>query len=152
MDLEKDKIKQNKSRKQLKKNKFYNRSIKLKLFCTKAKQRKIIALIQAYRKAVNFYLTELLSNKDAKLDKTTLDKLINSKLSQRYKSNALKQAIGIYKSNFSKDKLRTKNGFKFNGFPILDAKFISFNNEDKAFDFWIKSPATTTYQFMVTKL
>jgi putative transposase len=107
--------------------KNYKRAIKLKLFLTKTKQKKVKALIEAYRKAVNFYLTK----NDLKLNKQSLVLLQNTKLSERYKSNALKQAISISKSSKTKNK-------KFSGFPILDAKFVDIQNGNNSFDLWIK--------------
>lgn len=124
----------------MKKKKVYHRTIKIKLFSTKKKQRQINAIIFAYRKAVNFYLTELQSNANAKLDGETLGKLTNSKLSERYKSDALKQAIGIFNSNFSKKQLRTKKQIVFNGYPTLDAKVMQIieNPFLKKYDLLIK--------------
>lgn len=106
------------------------RSVKVKLYNSKIKQRKINALIQSYRKAVNFYL----SFEDLKLNKETLAKLTKTNLSQRFKSNALKQAISIQKS-CKKTKKKTP---KFKGFPILDAKFINIEHGKNSFDLWIK--------------
>jgi len=103
------------------------RAISLKLFSTQKKKRKIIALIDAYRAAVNFYLNNF--TKDSKLNKETLALLQNSKLSQRYKSNALKQALGIYKSLRNNKKIPV-----FKGFPVLDAKFVSLEKGQKSFD------------------
>lgn len=114
--------------------KTYTRAIKLKLFSTKSKQRKIEALIHAYRKAVNFYLISL-TMFEGKLDKETLGRLTNTKLSERYKSNALKQALGIHKAC-----LKTKRKIpEFNGYPILDAKFINIQAGKNTFDLWIKT-------------
>lgn len=99
-------------------------------FITNSKRRKIQALIHAYRKSVNFYL----KHNNLTLSKESLDLLQTSKLSQRYKSNALKQAIGIKKAC----KNTTKKTPKFNGFPILDSKFVTIENGKKSFDLIIK--------------
>lgn len=112
--------------------KTYKRAIKVKLYLTSKKQRKVKSIIEAYRKAVNNYLI-ILHNQGGRLDKETLAK-VQSKLSERYKSNALKQALGIHKSC-----MKTKNKIpKFNGFPILDAKFVNIENGKNSFDLWIK--------------
>lgn len=110
------------------------RAIPLTLkFITKSKQRRINALIFAYRKTVNQYLKHFEAN-EPKLDKTTLALVQNTKLSERYKSNALKQAIGIFKGC-----KKTKRKIPiFTGFPILDAKFVSIENGKKSFDLMIK--------------
>ena len=106
------------------------RAIRIKTFPTQKKQRKIVALIQAYRKAVNFYIKKIITNKNCKLNKETLALLQNSKLSERYKSNALKQALGLCKGC----EKTYKKIPKFKGFPILDAKFIEIQEGQKSFD------------------
>lgn len=111
---------------------MYTRAIKVKLYTTKSKQRKIKAIIDAYRKCVNRYLN-ILYFQGGNLDKETLAK-VSTKLSERYKSNALRQAVGI----FNGCKNTTKVCPKFNGFPNLDAKFINIENGNNSFDLWIK--------------
>lgn len=102
-------------------------------YITKTKQRKIIALINAYRSCVNQYL-HLFELYKPKLNKETLDLVTITKLSQRYKSNALKQAIQIYKSCIK----RKKKVPNFKGFPVLDAKFVTIEDGNKSFDLAIK--------------
>jgi IS605 OrfB family transposase len=117
------------------KNKFYKRAVVLKTYCTEKKKSKIEALIYAYRSAVNFYL----KFDDLKLDKSNLALLQDTNLSERYKSNALKQAIGIQKSFINKKENEGKiANFKFEGFPILDAKFVNIQTGNNSFDLWIK--------------
>jgi hypothetical protein len=71
------------------------RAVKLSLaFVTQAKRKQINALLEAYRAAVNFYIRSLW-NERGKLDKATLSRLKSTRLSQRYKSQALKQALEI---------------------------------------------------------
>lgn len=102
-------------------------------FITKTKKRKIQALIEAYRKCVNQYL-KLFEIHDPKLNKETLDLIKTTKLSQRYKSNALKQSIEIYKSCVkSKKKIP-----QFKGFPNLDAKFVQIQDGKNSFDLAIR--------------
>lgn len=112
----------------------YKRAVKLKLFCTKRKKRQIQALIYAYRKAVNFYLRSF-KIKKGKLNKDTLQRLTKTKLSERYKSNALKQALGIWKGC----EKTMKKVPKFHGFPCLDSKFVTITEQpNKEFNIWIK--------------
>jgi len=113
----------------------YKRAVVLKTYCTKKKKKKIEALILAYRSAVNFYL----KHENLKLDKVHLSLLQGTNLSERYKSNALKQAISIQKSFFNKNKNKNKTvSFKFTGNPILDAKFVDIQVGSNSFDLWIK--------------
>lgn len=113
----------------MKKINTYKRAVVLKTYCTDKKKRKIEALIYAYRSAVNFYL----KYENLQLDKNNLALLQNTNLTERYKSNALKQAVSIQKS------LKNKNTIvKFNGYPILDAKFIAIEQGNNTFDLWIK--------------
>jgi hypothetical protein len=113
--------------------KTIRRAIKLKLYSTNKKQRKVLALIHTYRKAVNFYLNNF--DNTSKLNKDTLALLQTTKLSERYKSNALKQALEIYKSIKNKPALNGKLIIpKFTGFPVLDSKFVSLEKGNKSFD------------------
>src|SRR5712692_4170396 len=71
------------------------RAVKVTLqFATERKRRKMAALLEAYRAAVNFYIKSLWTDR-GKLDKGTLARLKNTRLSERYKSQALKQALEI---------------------------------------------------------
>lgn len=112
------------------------RAIKLKSYATKEKCNKVNALIRRYRSQVNSFIDHIWLNREtAKLDAATLasvDKVQD--LSERYKSNALKQALQICKSTRSKSKP------KFTGYPILDAKFVSIeqNKKAKQFDLWLR--------------
>ncbi|MGH9755449.1 MAG: RNA-guided endonuclease InsQ/TnpB family protein [Blastocatellia bacterium] len=108
-------------------------------FVTESKRRKIDALLEAYRAAVNFYIRSLWE-KPGKLDKATLQRLKQTRLSERYKSQALKQAIEIV--------VATKKSAKelgvavtcpiFKGAAILDAKFITVEEGRGSFDLVIK--------------
>ena len=76
------------------------RSVKLTTkFMTKRKKRAVVALLQAYRKAVNFYIRSCWITPGG-LDKETFARLPASqtKLSSRYKSAALHQALAIIRS------------------------------------------------------
>ena len=105
------------------------RAVKLTLkFSTASKRRRINALLQAYRAAVNFYVQSLWVT-PGKLDKPTLSRLPADKtrLSARYRSQALKQALETVVAT----KLSSKALGKpcscpvFNGSAVLDAKFIT---------------------------
>ena len=61
-------------------------------FTTGKKRRALTALLVAYRAGVNFYIRSLWST-PGKLDAATLARLQNTRLSERYKSQALKQAL-----------------------------------------------------------
>jgi hypothetical protein len=116
------------------------RAVKLSLdFLTEHKRRQIAALLEAYRGAVNFYIKSLWANK-GKLDKATLARLKNTRLSERYKSQALKQALEIV--------IATKKSAKelgvparrpiFTGAAVLDAKFVTIEEGQGSFDLAIK--------------
>ena len=69
------------------------RACKISLkFLTTRKQRQVGALLQSYRAAVNFYIKSLWTTK-GRQDADVLARLRNSRLSQRYRQAALKQAM-----------------------------------------------------------
>ncbi len=116
------------------------RAVKVTLqFATKSKRGRIAALLEAYRAAVNFYIRSLWE-KPGKLDKATLARLKQTRLSERYKSQALKQAIEIV--------VATKKSAKelgvpascpiFTGAAVLDAKFVTIEEGNGSFDLVIK--------------
>lgn len=106
---------------------------------TDAKQRQIAALLEAYRAAVNFYIRSLW-DKPGRLDRETLARLRRTRLSERYKSQALKQALEVVKG--------TRRGAKaqgihatcpsFTGAATLDAKFVTIEDGQGSFDLVIK--------------
>lgn len=116
------------------------RACKVTLKCTTAKKRRhIAALLEAYRSAVNFYIRSLW-NERGKLDKSTLARLKDSRLSVRYRSQALKQAletvVGTRKS--AKD-LKVQAGLPvFAGSAVLDAKFVTIEPGCGSFDLVIR--------------
>ncbi len=116
------------------------RAVKVVLqFATESKRGKIVALLEAYRAAVNLYIRSLWE-KPGKLDKATLQRLKQTRLSERYKSQALKQALEIV--------LATKKSAKelgvpatcpiFKGAAVLDAKFVTVEEGRGSFDLIIK--------------
>ena len=108
-------------------------------FGTAAKRRRIAALISEYRAAVNVFIRRLWNSR-GKLDKATLDSLPDLHLTQRLKSQCLKQALEIVVSTKKSAKaLKTKCSRPvFRGFPVLDAKFIGVETGRKSFDLVLK--------------
>lgn len=104
-------------------------------FATKSKQGQVFALLQSYRSAVNFYIKSLWKNR-GKLDKDTLARLTNTRLSERYKSQALKQALETVIST----KLSAKaigvacSRPVFNGSATIDSKFVVVEQGKGSFD------------------
>lgn len=115
------------------------RAIKLKLYATKKKQRIITNIIIQYKKAVNFYIKQLFTV-GGKLDAQTLALLTKTNLTERYKSNALKQALEIHSSCINKKVQTHKKIPKFTGNPVLDSKFVNLedNETSKVFDFCLR--------------
>ena len=118
------------------------RAIKLSLnFSTQKKRNAINALLQSYRGAVNFYIKSLWNIK-GKLDKNTLARLPSSKtrLSERYKSQALKQAIEtvIATRKAAKTQKKYVKCPVFKGSAILDSKFVSIEQGKGSFDLVIR--------------
>jgi IS605 OrfB family transposase len=112
------------------------RAVKVTLkLATESKRQTIAALLEAYRAAVNFYIRSLWKN-PGKLDKATLARLKQTRLSERYKSQALKQAIEIV--------VATKKSAKrlgvpatcpiFTGAAVLDSKLVIIEDGRCSFD------------------
>ena len=108
-------------------------------FATAKKRRHIRALLQAYRAAVNFYIRSLW-NIPGGLDRTTLSRLRRTRLSERYKSQALKQAINIVVSTRKAAKKLGKTVAlpRFHGAAVLDSKFVRIEEGKKSFDLIIR--------------
>jgi len=108
-------------------------------FITASKKQKISNLLQAYRAGVNFYLKSLWSEPGG-LDKETLARLTNTRLTERYKSIALRQALSILSSG-CKAAAETGQSFSlphFTGDCVFDAKVVDIENGEKSFDLVIK--------------
>jgi IS605 OrfB family transposase len=116
------------------------RAIKVTLaFATQEKRRQINALMEAYRAAVNFYIRSLW-HAPGELNKATLARLKSTRLSERYKSQALKQALEIV--------VATKKSAKelgvsatcpiFKGAAVLDAKFVVVEEGQGSFDLVVR--------------
>jgi hypothetical protein len=104
-------------------------------FATRKKRRKIAALLEAYRAAVNFYIQSLWEE-PGKLDAVTLHRLEGSWLSQRYQSQALKQALEIMVATKRSAQALGQPATRpvFRGPAVLDAKFVSVEVGQKSFD------------------
>jgi len=112
--------------------------VSLKLV-TANKQRQIVALIRSYRSAVNGYIKILWNSKYTR-DAGTLALLKGSRLSERYKQAALKQAWDMV--------IATKKSAKaigkpcsmpvFNGKSILDSRFVTIEDGKHDFDLVVK--------------
>jgi len=109
---------------------------------TAKKQRQLTALLQSYRSAVNFYIKYFWHNQ-GKRNAESLAVLQNSRLSERYKQAALKQAFDIV--------IATKKSAKalgkpcsipvFHGKIILDQRHISIEDGHGSFDLVLKLSA-----------
>lgn len=108
-------------------------------FLTAKKKRALAALLQAYKAAVNFYIKSLWSS-PGRLDKDTLARLQDTRLSERYKSNALKQALETVSATKLSAKALKKQAScpVFNGSAVLDAKFVSVESGQKTFDLVVR--------------
>lgn len=108
-------------------------------FTTARKRRCIAALLQSYRAAVNFFIRSLW-DKPGTLDAATLGRLPRTRLSQRYKSQALKQALEIVTATHkSATALDVKSSCPvFAGAAVLDGKFVSVEEGHGCFDLIIR--------------
>ena len=104
-------------------------------FATAKKRRHIAALLEAYKAAVNFYIQSLW-NERGKLDKGTLARLKHFRLSARYRSQALKQALEtVVATRKSAKALKVQASVPvFNGSAVLDAKFVNIEEGRGSFD------------------
>ncbi len=127
------------------------RSCKLTIqFATHNKLNIINTLLQSYRAAVNFYIKYLWSTK-GKLDYKTANLLQHSRLSERYKCQALKQALNIV---ISTKKSAKERGIPcsmpvFKGAAILDAKFVSIEEGKGSFDLVVKLSTLKKYKRII---
>ena len=116
------------------------RAVKVTLkFATAKKRRAINALLSRYRSAVNFYIRSLWNERGA-LDAATLARLPSTELSARYKSQALKQALEVVIGTRKAAKAikKTASCPVFHGSATLDAKFVSVEDGEGAFDLVVK--------------
>jgi hypothetical protein len=108
-------------------------------FSTARKRRHLAALLQAYRAAVNFYIDKLWKGKGA-FDGKTVALLEHSRLSYRYRSQALKQACEIVASTRKSAAALGKKPRRplLRGEALLDAKFVNVENGQKSFDLVVR--------------
>lgn len=110
-------------------------------FATARKRRTIVALMESYRAAVNFYIKSLWHER-GKLDKVTLARLPSNhtRLSERYKSQALKQAIETVVATRLSAKATKKRASVpiFRGAATLDAKFVEIEDGRGSFDLVVR--------------
>lgn len=108
-------------------------------FATARKRRAVAGLLRSYRAAVNFFLRSLWEHPGA-LDAATLARLGKTRLSQRYKSQALKQALEMVAAT---RKSAAALGIDptcplFTGAAVLDGKFIEIEQGRGSFDLIIR--------------
>lgn len=108
-------------------------------FATAYKRKAIRALLQSYRGAVNFYIRSLWKEYGG-LDKETLARLEATRLSQRFKSQTLKQALEVA---ISTKKAAKATGIccglpVFRGAAVLDSKFVSVEEGRGSFDLVVR--------------
>lgn len=119
-------------------NRAFNITMK---FATEKKRRHLRALLEAYRAAVNFFICSLWLN-PGKLDGATLARLPkgHTRLSERYKSQAQKQALDIVSAT-RKAEMATGHPAgmpHFKGGAILDAKTVTIEEGENDFDIVIR--------------
>ncbi len=99
-------------------------------------RRRLAALLQAYRAAVNFFVKLLWRDSTLRFSTAVSKRLERTRLSARYRDQALKQAVEIVSST-------RKSGREvgvdpgqpfFRGMAILDAKFVRFESGDQECD------------------
>jgi len=108
-------------------------------FATKSKQRQVSALLQSYRSAVNFYIKSFWNVRRSK-DADTQALLKNSRLSERYKQAALKQAYDMVISTKMSAKALGVPCSKpiFKGSAILDSRHVTIEQGKGSFDLVLK--------------
>ena len=104
-------------------------------FATASKRRRISALLEAYRGCVNRFIKKLwyLPEGGFGLDKKTLALVSAGRLTERFKSNALKQAIEIVGSTRLSGTVEPDSPPPhFKGAAILDSKFVSIEDKKRS--------------------
>lgn len=114
-------------------------------FANDAKREQVAALLAEYRKAVNFYVG-LCWNQGGRFDAATLRLLTDSPLSYRYKSQALKQAVGIVGGTKKAAKETGKQAAKpvFRGGADLSTNFLNLSFTVNSFDCWARLSTLTS--------
>src|SRR3972149_4334172 len=110
-------------------------------FATEEKKQQIESLLEEYQSVSQRYIDLSWENSSSKLNKETLALIKDTSLSERFKSNALRQALSIITNTKKSAKALNKEATKpnFNGTALLDAKFVFINLDDpNSFDGWIR--------------
>src|SRR5262245_27564369 len=99
-------------------------------------RRRLAALLEAYRAAVRFFVGLLWREPGARFATATSERLERTRLSTRYRDQALKQAVEIVASTKkSANELEVNPGRPdFRGMAILDAKFVRIERGDRDHD------------------
>jgi hypothetical protein len=113
-------------------------------FATARKHRAVAALLQSYRAAVNFFLRSLWDHSGG-LDAATLARLEKTRLSQRYKSQALKQALEMVTATRQSAAVLGVGAScpVFTGAAVLDGKFVSVEEGRGSFDLIVRLSCLT---------
>jgi hypothetical protein len=109
------------------------RAVKVSLKWVAVKdRRRIAALSQAYTAAVRFFVQLLWAEPGATFSTTTSKRLVRTRLSARYRDQALKQAVEIVASTKKSGRaLGVAPGRPFfRGMAVLDAKFVSVEQKE----------------------
>jgi len=117
------------------------RSVKIKLYATESKLRKLRAVESRFLSACNRYIKFLWGNKGG-LDKATADVVPLGHLPFNYRAAALRQALGIVKATRESQRATVnkatrpvvKRGVKVNQKCVS----ITFGKSSKAFDTWLR--------------
>lgn len=114
-------------------------------FATASKRKAVAALLEAYRAAVNFYVASLWET-PGRLDKETLARLGagSTRLSARYKSQALKQALDTVVATKKAALGRSVSVPVYDGPLIADAKFVSVEDGNGSFDLVVRLSSLTS--------
>jgi hypothetical protein len=99
-------------------------------------RRRLAALLESYRAAVRFFVRLLWREPDVRFSTATSKRLSRTRLSARYRDQALKQAVELVASTRkSAQALGVKAGRPyFRGMAILDGKFVRFGRGDRRHD------------------
>jgi hypothetical protein len=108
-------------------------------FATEKKRRMIAAFLEAYRAAVNFYIKSIWNDRGG-LDGKTLARLKDTRLSERAKSQALKQGLTVVVSTKQAARITGKKCSMphFTGGANLDAKLVEVQAGRGSFDLVVR--------------
>lgn len=110
-------------------------------FSTEEKKQQIEFLLEKYKYAVQSFVDLSWGNSSVKLNKESLSLIQETPLSERFKSNALRQALSIVISTKKSARILGVEAEKpeFKGTALLDAKFVFVNLDNpNSFDGWIR--------------